>query len=222
MARMPRLVVPGYPHHVTQRGARRMQTFFSDDDYQYYLDLVSEFKGDAGVEVWAYCLMPNHVHFVVVPEQGDSLSRLFKEVHRRYTRYINFRASWKGHLWQERFHSFVMSEQYLLATVRYVELNPVKAKLCYYAEEWQWSSAGAHIIGCDDSIVSVEPMLGRITNWRDYLSQGDSEIDQTTIRQCLRTGRPAGDIGFVERLEVLAGRCLVRKKPGPKAKMGIK
>lgn len=176
MARMPRLVVPDYPHHVTQRGARRMTTFFSEDDYRYYLDLVAQHKHDAGVEVWAYCLMPNHVHFVVVPKEEDSLARLFKEVHRRYTRYVNFREGWKGHLWQERFHSFVMDERYLLATVRYVELNQVNAKLCNLVEEWMWSSAGPHILGCDDPVVSVLPMLERITDWRSYLSQGGRKL----------------------------------------------
>ena len=130
MARMPRLVVPHYPHHITQRGARRIKTFFTEEDYQYYLELVAEYKAEAGVEVWAYCLMPNHVHFVAVPTERDSLSRLFRRVHRHYSRAINFRQKCTGHLWQERFHSFVMDEQYLLATVKYVELNPVKAKLC--------------------------------------------------------------------------------------------
>ena len=216
MARMPRLVVPGYPHHVTQRGARRMKTFFSRADYSYYLDLVSHYKDEAGVEIWAYCLMPNHVHFVAVPEEEDSLSRLFKETHRRYTRHVNFRKGWKGHLWQERFHSFVMDEQYLLATVRYVELNPVKARLCELAEEWEWSSTGSHILGCDDRIVSVAPMLGRISDWRSYLSQGESDNDQATIRQCLSSGRPAGDELFTRHLEQLTGRDLRKKKPGPK------
>src|SRR5690554_134187 len=108
MARMPRLVVPDYPHHIIQRGARRMRTFFSEEDYQYYLDLVAHHKDEAGIAVWAYCLMPNHVHFVAVPKESDSLSRLFSKVHRHYTRAINFRQQCKGHLWQERFHSFVM------------------------------------------------------------------------------------------------------------------
>ena len=99
MARMPRFVVPGCPHHVTQRGNRRMQTFFNDDDYRCYLALVAQFKAIAGVEIWAYCLMPNHVHLVVVPEFKESLAALFREVHRRYTRRIDFRERWRGHLW---------------------------------------------------------------------------------------------------------------------------
>lgn len=108
MARMPRLVAPHYPHHVTQRGNRRMKTFFCATDYQCYLDLVARYKSEVGVEILAYCLMPNHVHFVVVPYEQDGLAQLFRKVHQEYTRYINFREGWRGHLWQERFHSFVM------------------------------------------------------------------------------------------------------------------
>jgi putative transposase len=130
MARMPRVVVPEYPHHVTQRGARRQRTFFSAADYKTYLQLLAAAKADAGAEFWAYCLMPNHVHHVIVPSRQDSLAALFSAAHRRYTRHINFREDWRGHLWQERFHSFVMDERYLMATVRYVELNPVRAGLC--------------------------------------------------------------------------------------------
>lgn len=137
MARMPRLVVPDYPHHVTQRGIRRLKTFFNSGDYKYYQDLIARCKAEVGIEVLAYCLKPNHVHFVVVPREKEGLAQLFREVHRHYTRYINFREGWKGHLWQERFHSFVMDEPYLMATVRYVELNPVKAKLCATPEDWQ-------------------------------------------------------------------------------------
>ena len=144
MARMPRLVVPGYPHHVTQRGNRRMQTFFGEEDYQAYLNLVAEAKADAGIQVLAYCLMPNHVHLIVVPEATASLSQFFRQVHRHYSRMINFRQHWRGHLWQERFHSFVMDETHLLAAVRYTELNPVRALLCDCPQDWKTMLSGAH------------------------------------------------------------------------------
>ena len=216
---MPRLVVPGYPHHVTQRGARRMQTFFSPDDYQYYLDLVSHYKALVGVSIWAYCLMPNHVHFVAVPAEEDSLARLFRRVHREYTRAINFRHKWRGHLWQERFNSFVMDEEYLLATVRYVELNPVKAKLCESPESWSWSSAEVHLQGVDDAVVEVAPMLQRITNWREYLSMSPFEGEYEAIRRFSSSGRPAGDGRFIEQLEALTGRRLGKGKQGPKARV---
>lgn len=214
MARMPRLVVPGYPHHVTQRGTRRMKTFFSAEDFQYYLDLVVKYKTESGVAVWAYCLMPNHVHLVVVPKQEDSLARLFRQVHRQYTRTINLREQWQGHLWQERFHSFVMDEQYLLATVRYVELNPVRAKLCTLPGTWPWSSARAHLSGQDDPIVTTTPILSRITDWPTYLSLKNTA--DASIRRHSSSGRPAGDETFIDTLENLTGRSLRRKKTGPK------
>lgn len=216
MARMPRLVVPGYPHHVTQRGNRRMKTFFTDDDYRYYLDLIVRYKVESGVEILVYCLMPNHVHFVVVPKENEGLSQLFREVHRHYTRHINFRENWKGHLWQERFHSFVMDEQYLLATVRYVELNPVKAKLCLKPGDWSWSSADAHLSGFNDHVVTVDPMLRRIPDWEAYLSIEAREKEYSSIRRLSSSGRPAGDESFVQSLEVLTGRELSKKKPGPR------
>jgi putative transposase len=219
MARMPRLVVPGYPHHVTQRGNRRMKTFFCKEDYQYYRELLSEHKKDVGIEFWAYCLMPNHVHLVVVPEYKDSLSRLFRLVHRQYSRHINFRENWRGHLWQERFHSFVMDEEYLLSTVRYTELNPVRARLCNLAQDWRWSSTQAHFQGKDDLVVSVKPMLDRIDNWAAYLSCDEQPERMAKIRQHAGTGRSVGDDSFITFLELQTGRDLKKCKPGPKARI---
>ena len=217
MARMPRLVVPGYPHHVTQRGNRRQKTFFCTEDYFGYVDLIATAKQNAGCEIWAYCLMPNHVHFVIVPEHEDSLALLFKEAHRSYTRRINFREKWRGHLWQERFHSFVMDEAHLNATVRYVELNPVKAKLCDIPQDWLWSSVHAHISAQDDELVSATPMLKRFPDWLGYLSQRELEGVEERIQKHTRTGRPLGSECFVEVLEELTERTLRPQKPGPKS-----
>ena len=98
MARIARAVAPGIPHHVTQRGNRRQQTFFNNEDYQTYLELKAEWYQKFQVEIWAYCLMPNHVHLIAVPEKKDSLKPSIGEAHRRYTRLINFRKGWRGHL----------------------------------------------------------------------------------------------------------------------------
>lgn len=124
MARIARIVVPGMPHHITQRGNRPQETFFKEDDYREYISLMSASCHLHGVEIWAYCLMSNHVHLIAVPKQDESLRSAIGEAHRRYTRSINFRQNWSGHLWQERFASFPMNESYLLAAARYVELNP--------------------------------------------------------------------------------------------------
>ena len=216
MPRMPRLVVPGYPHHVTQRGNRRQKTFFNTADYQAYLELIAIAKPKAGCDIWAYCLMPNHVHFVIVPENEDSLALLFKEAHRRYTRRINFRENWRGHLWQERFHSFVMDEPHLNATIKYVELNPVKARLCENPQDWPWSSVHAHLNSDDHELVSVGPMLRKFRNWPEYLEQSDSEYENERIRKHTRTGRPLGSMNFIETLEAKTGKSLKPRRPGPK------
>jgi len=216
MARMARVVAPGLPHHITQRGNRRMETFFAEADYREYLYLMAEWCNRCSVQIWSYCLMPNHVHLIAVPESEDGLRRAIGEAHRRYTRYINFQKDWKGHLWQGRFASFPMDEQYLISTARYVELNPVRAGLVKRPEEYKWSSANAHLQGEDDILVKVHPLSAIIGNWQDLLSIESSDEDLDSIRQHERTGRPMGSEGFLTSLEQITGRVLKRQKPGPK------
>jgi len=219
MARMARVVVPNYPHHVTQRGNRRQKTFFCGDDYRYYIELLSIYSKEYGTEVWAYCLMPNHVHLVMVPSEEDGLRAALGEAHRRYTRHVNFRKGWRGHLWQERFHSFVMDETYLLATVRYVERNPVVARLCQHPHEWPWSSAAAHVAGKDDELVRVKPMLDRVGDWTAYLSDDNARGQEVEyIERHTRTGRPLGDGSFIGMLERITGKPLAQRRPGRKPK----
>ena len=165
MARLARVVIPGLPHHITQRGNRRQQTFFNEGDYAAYLELMTEWCREQGVEIWSYCLMPNHTHSIAVPSSEDGLRWAIGETHRRYTRRINFREKWRGYLWQGRFASFVMDEPYLLAAARYIELNPVRARLVSKAEDWPWSSARAHLAGQDDPLVKVGPLLAMIGDW---------------------------------------------------------
>ncbi len=211
MARMARLVVPGHPHHVTQRGVRRMDVFLQKDDYAVYLDLLRDWCGRAGTKVWAYCLMPNHVHLILVPADEDGLRAALGEVHRRYTRHINRREEWRGHLWQERFHSFAMDKAHLLACARYVELNPVRARLVKRPEDWPWSSAGAHLDGADDGVVKVRPLLAEVPDWRTFLDGGLDEAMLSTLRRHARTGRPLGSERYYRRLERMLGRSV---KPG--------
>ncbi len=219
MARMARLVVPGHPHHVTQRGVRRMDVFLQEDDYAVYLDLLREWCGRAGTKVWAYCLMPNHVHLILVPSDEDGLRAALGEVHRRYTRHVNRRQDWRGHLWQERFHSFPLDEPHLAAAVRYVERNPVRAGLAKRPEDWAWSSARAHLAGCDDALVRVAPLTTRFPDWRGYLSDDTDAAMLTTLRQHGRSGRPLGSARFVARLETELGRRIGSGRRGrpPKA-----
>jgi putative transposase len=218
MARLARVVVPNVPHHVTQRGNRRQVTFYGDDDYRAYIDLVGSACRDKGVAVWAYCLMPNHVHLIVVPQDSDGLSRALGEAHRRYTRTINAREEWAGYLWQGRFASFPMDETHLMAAARYVELNPVRAQLTKRPEDWPWSSARAHLDGRDDGLAAAAPLLERYGDWRAFLDGGIEDADLETMRRHERTGRPLGADGFVEGLEQATGRALKQRKPGRKKK----
>jgi putative transposase len=216
MGQVARVVVPGYPHHITQRGNRRQQTFFCEEDYRAYIDLMSEWCSKHGVDIWAYCLMPNHVHLIAVPQSIEGLARAIGEAHRRYTRRVNFREGWRGHLWQGRFASYVLDEAHLIAAARYVELNPVRARLVRVPGEYLWSSAAAHIAGQNDDLVKVAPLLGMVEDWSAFLAEETATEHVELLRLHERTGRPLGSDEFIGHLEKTIGRRLRRKRPGPK------
>ena len=218
MARLLRLVVPGQPHHVTQRGNRRAPVFFEEGDYRLYKDLLSEAAHRAEAEIWCYCLMPNHVHLIIVPTDEDGLRRTFADAHRRYTGYINARMRTTGHLWQGRFGSVVMDETHLTHALRYVSLNPVRAGLVSRAEDWGWSSVGAHFSGKDDGLVTVAPVLQQFGEFEAFLGQytDDDEMAFSALRRSETTGRPVGGETWVESLEILTGRALRPQKRGSK------
>ena len=213
MARLARLVVPGHPHHVTQRG-NRQAIFFGDDDYRSNLSLLAEWCQKAGTEVWAYCLMPIRAHLVLVPSHADGLRAAPGETHRRYTRHVNLRRGWRGHLWQERFRSFAMDEAYLLACARYVEINPVRAGLVRKPRDWRWSSARAHLAGKNDGVVTVAPLLARAPAWAAFLGAGIGDEAFEAIRRHARSGRPLGSDGFLETLARTTGRTVKLRPPG--------
>ncbi len=215
MTRVARVVIPGTPHHVSQRGNRRQQTFFSDRDYALYVKIMSEPCEEHGVEVWAYCLMPNHVHLVAVPRAEDSLSKAIGNAHRQYTRVINTREGWSGYLWQGRFASCAMDELHTMRAVRYVEFNPVRGGLTQSPFDWRYSSARPHLCGRDDALVRVGPMRNRVVNWREYLTERLDPDSLESLRVHVRTGRPLGSKEFVQELESITGRRLRPKPPGP-------
>ena len=222
MARIARVVAPGIPHHVTQRGNRRQPVFFNDSDYQLYIGLMAEWCRRQQVEVWAYCLMPNHVHLVAVPKTRYGLARSIGEAHRRYTSLVNRREGWTGYLWQGRFFSCPLDEPHLLMAVRYIEQNPVRAGLVKQAWRYRWSSAAAHVQGQDDGLVRVEPMLALEPAWRDYLKQPVGGLETELLGRHTRSGRPLGDDLFVDKLERKLARRLRPNKRGRPRKKGRK
>jgi putative transposase len=218
MARLARLVVPDTPYHVTQRGNRRATTFFEDGDFALYRDLLAEAARRAGASVWSYCLMPNHVHVIVVPADPDGLRRTFADTHRRYTGFINARHRWTGHLWQGRFGAVAMDEGHLLHAARYVALNPVRARLCDRSEQWPWSSARAHFAGADDELVTVAPLLDRIGDFAAFLGGEEDQQATRALRMAETTGRPLGEPAWIGQLELATGRSLAPRKRGPKSR----
>lgn len=189
MPRSARIVYPDVPHHVVQRGNRRLQVFFEEDDYRYYLNLIAEGCERAGTEILGYCLMPNHVHLILVPRTPDGLRKAVSDPHRIFSRRINEQHGWIGHLWQERFASFPMSDEYFLAALRYIELNPVRAGMCSDPFDYPWSSARAHRDQRSSRVVNVEPVYDLMGEWSDFLRSGMTEVEIKRFRTHERTGK---------------------------------
>jgi len=182
MARFARIVAPGCPHHVTARGNRREPVFFEDGDHDIYRDLLAEQMRKAEVEVWAYCLMPNHVHLILCPTTVDGLARALGAAHRRWANFVNARGRWRGHLFDGRFASVVMDEAHLHAAIRYVALNPVRARLAARAQDWPWSSTRAHLAGEDDGLVTVRPVLDRVESFASLIETEADDPAFTALR----------------------------------------
>lgn len=208
MPRIARLVVPGIPHHIVQRGNRSMPVFFNENDRLIYLRLLRQVVEKYSLKIWAYCLMSNHVHLIIVPESDHGLAQALAYVHQQYSRMINFRLGWRGYLWQGRFFSCPMDESYLYAAVRYVEQNPVRAALVNKAEDYKWSSAKARVYGDTDPVISDFFMTAEIKNWSSFLSTGQDK-NHALLEKHLRTGKPLGSYEFIKKLEKISGRILL-------------
>jgi putative transposase len=216
MARLARIVIPGLPHHVTQRGNGRARTFFSNANYALYRDMLAESCRAADVEVWAWCLMPNHVHLILAPSDADGLRRALAPVHRRYAGIIHAERKRTGHFWQGRFGAVVMDEDHLAAALRYVSLNPVRARLVARAQEWRWSSTRAHLHGKEDGLTALAPIRERFPRFADLLAVPPEPEAFARLRAAESIGRPLGGEGFLGRIERATKRRLKPRKRGPK------
>jgi putative transposase len=218
MSRIARVVVPGLPHHITQRGVRRLDVFRDEDDRLLYLKLFAQSAHAYQLAVRSYSLMSNHVHFVATPGRHDSIHRVFHWCHTAYVDYFNEKYSLAGHLWEQRPFSCVLSEGHLQNALRYVELNAVRARMVSCATDYRWSSARAHCLGSADPLLTGDDRLA-IPGWAAWLDGEayDPKVDDF-IRACTFSGRPCGDEAFVRDLERLMGRRLLPAKRGPKPK----
>ena len=221
MPRVARHVFPNLPHHITQRGNRRDDVFFCDDDKQLYLDWLIEYCSKYKVALLAYCLMDNHVHLVLVPETADGLQKVLKPLHMRYAQYINKQQGWTGHLWQGRFFSSALDEQYTYSAIRYVERNPIEAEMVERAEDYKWSSA-AHHCGLVES-KSLSHKANKLiavtqSDWSEWLTKKDSKAITELLERNIEKGLPCGNERFIVKLERLAKRSLRYRPQGRPSK----
>jgi putative transposase len=208
MARPTRIVIPGAAHHVVQRGNRSSGLFFTDADRRRYLDLLAQYAALHRLQVFAWCLLPDQVHLVVVPEDRDSLAATMKSLNTRYSTHLRQTRGKRG-LLRGRFRSCPMDEPHTWEAVRYVERCPLRAGLIVRPDRYGWSSAGGHAGLRKDPLLSgALESRGIVKNWVDWLRAGEDAAMVETIRASTRTGRPAGDEEFIARIENLTGRPL--------------
>jgi putative transposase len=211
MPRVARIVVPGWAHHVTQRGNNRQDVFFVDEDRAVYLRLLTEQAELHGLSVLGYCLMTNHVHLVAVPAGEHSLAKAVGRTHFLYSQYVNRMHKRSGHLWQNRFYSCVLDETHLWRALTYVERNPVRARLVRQAWRYAWSSAAAHSGEAGPSELldlAAWRREWRPDRWRKALQQPEDETLSGLIRRSTHTGRPLATDGVLSKLERKLGRRL--------------
>jgi putative transposase len=213
MPRTARLVIPGLPHHVVQRAARGKALFYTDQDRRRYLDLLAEYATRHHLQIWAWCLMPDHVHLVAVPEDALSLAAALIPLQTQYSRHIHQTHKKRGILWAGRYGSCPMDEPHAWEAVRYVERNPLRAKIILRPDRYPWSSAGGHAGLRKDPLLSgALESRGKVKNWAQWLRAGEDAALVQTIRASTRTGRAAGDEAFLARIEKLTARPLRPRK----------
>lgn len=224
---MGRVVLPEYPHHIVQRGHDRNVVFASTSDYRYYLDTLIEFKDVFGVRVYAYCLMTNHVHLLLSPSDHKGLGLLMKRLAGRQTRYRNKLEGRSGTLWESRYRSSVVHvEQYLLACIRYIELNPVRAKIVEKPGDYTWSSFAARVGNSDcswlDPFPGIETLIsgreGVANGYASYIESAIPEGEWELIRSAVRRGQLTGDTRFTEAVQKIIGRRIEYRGQGRPSK----
>lgn len=223
MARLPRLILPELPHHVILRGNNRQAIFFSDLDRQQLLASLTESAALYRVAIHAYVLMDNHLHLLLTPTSADALSRMMQSVGRRYVGWFNARHQRSGTLWEGRFRTgLIEGDRHLLACMRYIELNPVRAGICTAAADWPWSSAAHHLGLARNVLISEHEMYWQLGNtpferehaYREFLEQGVPSSERAQFTEAVLRGRPVGSEGFLRPLAVDHAAVVVARPRG--------
>lgn len=214
MPRDARVVCAGVPYHVTQRGNYRQDIFEEDADREKYMEYFMLYKEQFNVKLYAWCLMDNHVHFIVEPITEDGLANLFRFAHMRYSQYFNRKKGASGHLFQGRFHSSPLDTEHLYEALRYVELNPLRAGLITRIDGYKWSSMRTHLTGKGKYPLSSVQECLEINDWKQYLKEKANEEIIKTLRARAKTNRPAGDSKFIKKIEKMTGKTFNFNKKG--------
>mgnify|MGYP001546145386 CR=1 FL=1 len=223
MARLPRLTVPGYPHHVIQRGNNRQAIFASAGDYQMLLDLLQDNARKSGVALHSYVLMTNHFHLLATPESPDSLPQMMQAVGRRYVRYFNDSQGRSGTLWEGRYRStLIQTERYLLACMVYIDLNPVRAGLVGDAKDYPWSSHGHYVGLRSDKLITPHALYWELGNTPFARETADGELvrpginadQQVALTQSALRGWALGEPDFLADLQKRTERRVSKTRAG--------
>ena len=225
MPRHRRVVIPGCPHHVTQRGNNRRDVFYGDSDREVYLNLLKEYCAQYSVEVLGYCLLTNHVHALAVPHTATGLAKAFGRAHNDYARWLHIRRRESGHLWQNRFYSCPIENRYLWAVLAYIERNPVRAGLVPQCRDWPWSSASTHLDRPGKAAwieLGIWEQNWTAAQWSIALQEGLAEAEwKRRLQEATCTGRPFGENTFLRACEQQSGLRLLAQKPGPKRQVRL-
>ena len=215
MPRSGRLVLPGYPHHIVQRGHNRQVIFAEDRDYNYYLNTLKAFKDECGVKVYAYCLMTNHVHLLLEPESVSGLAALMKRLAGRQTRFFNCLENRRGSLWEGRYKSSVVdTEHYLLRCIRYIEQNPVKARMVENPSMYLWSSYQERYRG-ECNLLSPLPDINLSgAAYAEYICSAVPADEEVIIRNSLARNQLTGDSRFIDEIERITGERVEKRGQG--------
>jgi putative transposase len=229
MPRMGRIVLPDFPHHIVQRGHDRNVVFASESDYQYYLDTLAEFKSTYDVKVFSFCLMTNHVHLLLMPSDNKGLGLLMKRLAGRQTRYRNKLEGRSGTLWESRYKSSIVdAEAYLLACVRYIELNPVRANIVADPIDYTWSSYSYRVGKGDyfwlDEIPEIHSKSGEedesLYCYESYIKDTIPQGEWDLIRMAVRRNQLTGNSRFTAEIDKITGRRIEFRGQGRPVKKG--
>lgn len=212
MPRIARIIIPEFPYHVVQRGNNKQPIFLDNDDRKTYIDLAKWYCAKWSCSVFAYSLMPNHVHLLLKPSTKIGVAKAMQGISLCHTQNINKKYHRTGRLWESRYYSSIVSKDlFFWHVVRYIDWNSVRAGLAESPQEYPWSSARAHMLGIEDPLTRLEDLYEFINfeEGKSFLEQEGSKEESAMIWRATRKGLPLGDENFQKDIERKSGKKLI-------------